>query len=476
MPRPRSLSLFLACSVFAGSLLGGAGCSAPALPDALPPAPPDAAAALARAQAFKEVRIVATDFGFSPRRLEVPAGRPVRFVLENRGTIAHDWVIQDPDVHMHAAPGAEAGAIAVFPGPGVYEVACTYPSHGQYGMTGQVVAVEGSLAGPRALEEAPTSLPPIPPGTTRLPLAAVAPPVSRSAPAVVDVTLEAREVVGLVDDHVATTFWTFGGTVPGPMVRVRVGDTVRLTLRNAATNKESHSIDFHAATGPGGGGQATQIGPGGQVELRFKALNPGVYVYHCATPKAAHHAANGMYGLIVVEPEAGWPKADREFYVMQGDLYLDGGRGVPGLQGGSFAKLLEERPDYVLLNGSVGALAGDRALRAAVGETVRVFFGVGGPNLASSFHVMGEIFDRVWPLGASEPQTNVQTTLVPPGGATLVDFRLEVPGTYMLIDHSLGRLEKGAAAHLMVTGAEDPDVFAPGPRDPGGHGGGAHTH
>lgn len=300
---------------------------------------------------------------------------------------------------------------------------------------------------------------PVPAGVTSLPQPKVAPPLNRTTPAFVPVEIETKEVTALLDDGVAYTFWTFGGTVPGPMIRVRQGDTVEVTLKNPPDSKVTHSIDFHAVTGPGGGARATQIAPGKEAKFQFQALNPGVYVYHCATPPVAHHIASGMYGLIVVEPPEGLPKVDREFYVMQGDFYLQGSRGDKGLRGFDYTKMLEEKPDYVLFNGGVGALAKENALRAKVGETVRIFFGVGGPNLTSSFHVIGEIFDKVYPEGASQALTNVQTTLVPAGGATIVDFKLEVPGTYILVDHSLGRLEKGAAAYLEVEGPEAPSIF-----------------
>jgi nitrite reductase (NO-forming) len=243
------------------------------------------------------------------------------------------------------------------------------------------------------------------------------------------------------------------------MLRVREGDTVELSLKNAPDAGVTHSIDLHAVTGPGGGAKATQVPPGGRATFRFQALNPGVYVYHCATPMVAHHIAGGMYGLIVVEPPEGLAPVDREFYVMQGDFYLQGPRGQQGLRDFALDKMLAEQPDYVLLNGGVGATSKDNALKARVGETVRIFFGVGGPNLTSSFHVIGEILDRVHPEGASEPLRNVQTTLVPAGGATIAEFKLQVPGTYILVDHSLGRLEKGAAGYLEVEGEPDAAVF-----------------
>lgn len=300
---------------------------------------------------------------------------------------------------------------------------------------------------------------PLPENLARLPLPAVAPPVGNREPELVKIELETREVVALLADGTAYEFWTFNGTVPGPMIRVREGDTIELTLKNASDSKAIHNIDLHAVTGPGGGAKYTNVKPGGTAVIRFKATNPGVYVYHCAVPPVAMHISSGMYGLIVVEPAGGLPEVDREFYVMQGDFYPDGERGAKGLRGFSFDALFNETPEFVVFNGSVGALTGENALQAEVGDTVRIFFGVGGPNLVSSFHVIGEIFDRVAAEGATEWSTNVQTTLVPAGGATIVEFTTEVPGDYTLVDHSLGRLTKGAAGILHVEGPQNTDIF-----------------
>jgi nitrite reductase (NO-forming) len=267
-------------------------------------------------------------------------------------------------------------------------------------------------------------------------------------------------VTALVADGVAYRFWTFNKTVPGPMIRVRQGDTVELTLHNAPGTSVSHSINLHAVNGPGGGSVDTQVLPGDSSTIRFEALHPGTYVYHCMTPMVGQHVANGMYGMIVVEPPEGLPKVDHEFYMMQGDIYMKGDRGQRGLHDFSLDKLFAENPDYVIYNGSVGSLTGANALRAKVGETVRFFFGVGGPNKDSAFHVVGESFDRLHPEGAAEALTDVQTTLVPPGGATMAEMQLSVPGHYMIEDHHITRLEKGAMADFEVEGDTNPDVFA----------------
>jgi nitrite reductase (NO-forming) len=274
--------------------------------------------------------------------------------------------------------------------------------------------------------------------------------------------LETVELAGQLADGTTYTYWTFNGKIPGPMIRVRVGDTVELHLKNLPDSIMSHSIDLHAVTGPGGGAVATQTQPGGETMFTFQALKPGLFVYHCATPMVPQHISNGMYGMILVEPEGGLPSVDREFYVMQGELYTAQAFGTTGALTEDTTKLLDESPEYFVFNGASLALAGDtHALRANVGETVRIFFGVGGPNFTSSFHVIGEIFDRVFDQASltTAPMTDVQTTLVPPGGATMVEFSLEVPGRYILVDHALSRLQRGLAGYLYAEGDPNPDVF-----------------
>jgi nitrite reductase (NO-forming) len=147
---------------------------------------------------------------------------------------------------------------------------------------------------------------------------------------------------------------------------------------------------------------------------------------------------------------------------MQGDIYTQGRTGEPGLQIFDNQKSIDENPTYVVFNGAVGSLVGDHALTARVGETVRIYFGVGGPNLTSSFHVIGEIFDKVYVEGGTRTvQENVQTTMVPAGGSSVVEFKLEVPGTYVLVDHSLNRaFNKGALGMLKVQGGETPVLYS----------------
>src|SRR5262245_12580788 len=258
----------------------------------------------------------------------------------------------------------------------------------------------------------------------------VPPPISRKHATKVIVNLEVREVTKRLADGVEYVFWTFGGDVPGSFIRIREGDQMEFHLNNHQNNKMPHNIDLHAVTGPGGGAASSFTAPGHSSQFSFKALNPGLYVYHCATAPVGMHVGNGMYGLILVEPKEGLPPVDREFYVMQGDFYTTGKYGEEGLQAFDMAKATDERPTYVVFNGAVGALVGDKAITAKVGEKVRIFFGNGGPNMTSSFHVIGEIFDNVYQEGGIVPsQQHVQTTMIPAGGSAMVDFKVDVPGT-----------------------------------------------
>ncbi len=290
----------------------------------------------------------------------------------------------------------------------------------------------------------------------------VPPVITRTNATKVIVKLEVREIVKRMADGVDYMFWTFGGSVPGKFIRVRHGDEVEFHLANRPDSKMPHNIDLHAVTGQGGGAAASFTAPGHESVFSFKAINPGLYVYHCATAPVGMHIANGMYGLIYVQPKTPLPAVDKEYYVMQSEFYTKGAYGEAGLQPFNMEKALTETPDYVVFNGSVGAIAGDNAMPAKVGEKVRLFVGNGGPNLTSSFHVIGEIFDNVYTEGGTLPaQHQVQTTMVPAGGSAIVDFATEVPGTYILVDHSIFRaFNKGAIGMLKVTGDENKLVYS----------------
>jgi len=292
----------------------------------------------------------------------------------------------------------------------------------------------------------------------------VPPPIARSEPATVQVELETIEREAVLADGTVFRYWTFNGQVPGPMLRVRVGERIEVSLKNAEDSWMLHSVDFHSVTGPGGGAVATQTEPGQTTGFAFMALNPGVYVYHCATSMVADHIQAGMYGLIVVEPEGGLPPVDREIYVMQGEIYTEDAHGTPGLVMTDYAKLLNEMPEYYVFNGAAAGLTEEQSIQANTGETLRIFFGVGGPNKTSSFHVIGEIMDRVYMGGSltDAPASDLQTVSVAPGGATVVELTFEVPGRYLMVDHALSRLERGLVAYIDVQGAPNPKVFDTG--------------
>ena len=288
----------------------------------------------------------------------------------------------------------------------------------------------------------------------------VPPPIDRDYPAKVRIDLEVVEKEMEISEGVNYTFWTFGGVVPGKFMRIRQGDTVEFHLKNHPDSKMPHNIDLHAVTGPGGGASSSFTAPGRESVFSFKALNQGLYVYHCATAPVGMHVANGMYGLILVEPPEGLPPVDREYYVMQGDYYTVGKYREKGHQPFDMQKAIEENATYVLFNGSEGALLGENALTAKVGETIRLYVGNGGPNLVSSFHVIGEIFDKVYYEGGTHFQENVQTTLVPAGGSAVTEFRVEAPGTLVMVDHSIFRaFNKGALGLIKVEGEDQPEIY-----------------
>ena len=320
-------------------------------------------------------------------------------------------------------------------------------------------SAEAASSATQAAAETPAGeLPVIDAVTTHAP--EVPPAIDRDYPAKVRVKMETIEKTMKMDDGVEYHYWTFNGDVPGRMIRVREGDTVEVEFSNNPSSTVPHNVDFHAATGPGGGAAASFTAPGRTSTFSFKALQPGLYIYHCAVAPVGMHIANGMYGLILVEPKEGLPKVDKEFYIVQGDFYTKGKKGAQGLQPFDMDKAVAEQPEYVVFNGHVGAIAGDNALKAKAGETVRMYVGNGGPNLVSSFHVIGEIFDKVYVEGGKLIKENVQSTIIPAGGSAMVEFKVDVPGSYTLVDHSIFRaFNKGALGQLKVEGAENPEIM-----------------
>lgn len=410
--------------------------------------------------------------------LRVNVGDTVELTMRSGEGAEHDLVIPELQVqskHFNASTGPVQLRFKVTR-PGRFTYYCSIPGHRQIGMEGvlEVVGSASEIAAAARLKPVAAR-----PAKATAPASSIAPaaadavsvamdpnavpaPLGARAPQLVKVRIETVELVGRLDDGTTYTYWTFDKKVPGPMLRVKQGDTVELTLFNPKSSRMIHSIDLHAVTGGHGAGADTQVAPGQEKTVRFKALNAGLYVYHCATHSIPQHIASGMYGLILVEPEAGLPKVDREYYVMQGDLYTSHAQGTRGHHEYSPERASDELPTFYTFNGSVGALTKEFKMNARVGETVRFYFGVGGPNKISSFHVIGEIFDKVYSEGSpTTVKHDVQTTLVAPGGATMVEFKLNHPGSYLLVDHALSRVGKGLVGALEVQGIADPAIYQP---------------
>lgn len=393
--------------------------------------------------------------------LHVGQGQRVRITLIDGDGVEHD--VSVPAFHALSkridVRGARTSIEFRAGKRGVFAYYCTVPGHRGAGMEGKIDVGGGSgsgssssvaAAGDPSVVRSPDDLPP---------------PVGARGPEVVKVHMVTTEVEATLAPGVSYTYWTFNGKVPGPMIRTRVGDTVQLTLTNAPDSHMVHSIDLHAVIGPGGGSALLQVAPGESRTITFKVTRPGLFVYHCATPMVAEHIASGMFGMILVEPRGGLAAVDHEFYVMQSEFYTASDPGDPTHLGFDVAKLIAEQPTYVVFNGSADALKTAHPLRAGVGDTVRIFFGDAGPNLTSSFHVIGEIMDDVWAWGSlsNPPLHDIQTITVPPGGAVISQFRLHVPGRYILVDHALGRMEQGLAGFLEVSGAPEPGLYHRGP-------------
>ena len=405
--------------------------------------------------------------------IQVKKGDKVTIEIVNEDGIEHAFEVVGLGVKSQSIiqKGDKTSVTFTADKAGTYQYICNIPGHREAGMLGTlVVAGEEDVGHQVALPQVtkPTVTLEAPKTVTVPDVAHLAsnvpPPITRKTPATVNILLETREVIAKIAGESTYTYWTYNGTVPGPMIRVREGDTVVLTVKNLGS--KPHSIDLHAVNGPGGGAVLTQTQPSGSTTFRFKALNPGEYLYNCASPHIPSHIANGTYGLILVEPEEGLPNVDREFYVVQGELYAAGARGQVGHHPFAMEKAWDERPEFVVFNGRVGALT-DTPMKARVGETVRVFFGNAGPNLISSFHIIGEIFDKVYPEGglgkSASPDVNAETMAVPAGSGTIVEFKIEVPGNLILVDHSIFRaIDKGAVGIIAVEGAEAPDIFRRG--------------
>ncbi len=249
--------------------------------------------------------------------------------------------------------------------------------------------------------------------------------------------------------------WTFGDSVPGPVIRVKVGDLVRIHLINAATNKLPHSIDFHSSL-VAWNDEMTSINPGEEKLYEFRAKFAGVWMYHCGTSPALHHIANGMYGMMIVEPAGGLSKVDREFAIVQSEWYL-GPQGEPA----SLEKAMSAAPapDFVLFNGVANQYL-DNPIKIATGERIRLFILNVGPSIDSAFHIVGTIFDRVIKEGVELRLGNpgnygAQAVDLAPSQGAMVEFVMAEDGLYPIVTHAFNFVGRGALG-LFQAGDGDP--------------------
>jgi len=408
------------------------------------------------------------DGGFAPLDIYVEQDKPAKIFIKNEGMETHGFAIPALGVKSIQVKSGKIGVVEFTPKEiGIFHGHCSVycsdyhplmqvrvhvvsqeemPVFAQQTIHGNALNTVREAHNPEdLLREFPHDVIMDP---TNLP-----PPLQRNNSELVEIHLETVEVIDEVADGAPYFFWTYNGKIPGPFLRVREGDTVELTLTNSITSKYPHSIDLHAVTGQGGGAAMTQVKPGESKKIRFIATNRGLYVYHCATSSVPEHMTHGMYGLILVEPPEGLPLVDREYYFMQGELYTAENIGSKGFKHFSKQKMLDEDADYMTFNGKPTAITGARSPRFKTGETVRLFVGNGGVSYTSSFHVIGEIFDKVYPEASlSEVHKDVQTTIVPAGGATITEFITQMPASYILVDHALSRLERGLVAIIIAEG------------------------
>ena len=298
----------------------------------------------------------------------------------------------------------------------------------------------------------------------------VPPPSGRTEPAIVEVAFEVVEGVANIDPTNSVQYRTWGYRVPGddevmsgtpgPIIRARVGDVLRFTITNPATNSMPHNVDFHAVTGQGGGAADTSVAPGQTAVIEARLLYPGMFMYHCAFGDVPLHIAQGMYGGILVDPADPLPPVDHELYIVQSEIYTTGTDS--GLVETDRQAITDEHPSYVVFNGAKESLVGENAPHMQVGERTRIYFVNSGLNLDSNFHPIGSHWDVVYQEAAllNPPLRGSQTTLVPAGGGTVVELVGRVPSTIVLVDHALARaFDKGAIGQIVVEGEPDPEIF-----------------
>ena len=394
------------------------------------------------------------DLGFKPSTLSVPAPGTYHIKLVNDGAIAHDMTFAD-GTKLAADPGQTAEGDVVVPAGGITFM-CSVPGHSAAGMNGSITVEGGPAPTPATGDGGPAPVtvveadPNAPPPVTYDATAPAALPGT-----VHDIDLVMSERMMTVAPGFQQMVWTFGGTVPGPVIRVHVGDTVRVHLKNPATNTMSHSIDFHASQ-VAWNDEMRSIKPGEELLYQWTADYAGVWMYHCGTAPALHHIANGMYGMVIVEPAAGLPPVDKEFAIVQSEWYLGPQGEVTSLEKASAAA---PAPDFVVFNGVANQYK-DAPLKVGTGERVRFFVLNAGPNEDSSFHVVGTIFNSVTKEGVhlvtgNEGNWGSQAVDLSPAQGAIIELTTKEDGLYPMVTHAFNFVGRGALG-LLQAGDGDP--------------------
>ena len=428
----------------------GAATAAPVVASAAPAPSADTAAATIGA-----VELEAFDLGFKPSTITVDAPGRYAITLKNTGAIPHDLTFADGSTTSAVAGGQSSTVEVDVPAAGITFI-CSIPGHAAAGMKGTVTVKGGTTAGADdhggPLPTANVAADPNAPAPVTYDATA---PVLLPTGEVHDIDLVVKETTMTVAPGFVQAVWTFNGIVPGPAIRVTVGDTIRIHLKNPATNKLSHSIDFHASQ-VAWNDEMTSIKPGEEKLYEWTADYAGVWMYHCGTAPALHHIANGMFGMVIVEPKGGLPKVDKEFALVQSEWYLGPQGDITSLEKASVGA---PAPDFVVFNGVANQYK-DAPLKVGTGERVRIFVLDAGPNIDSSFHIVGTIFDTVTKEGIMLKKGNdgswgSQAVDLSPAQGAIIEFTTAEDGLYPIVTHAFNFVGRGALG-LVQAGDGDP--------------------
>jgi nitrite reductase (NO-forming) len=401
--------------------------------------------------------LTAVDLGFTPSFFNVDA--PGRYTIRytNHGQILHDVAFTD-GTRITVKPGETQQADVMIPAEGVKFI-CSIPGHKESGMVGtisvggQAVADKEEAAGGHGGPAVATDVQPDANAPAYMVFNPVAPPLLQGE--MHDIDLVIKEMPMTVAKGFVQSVWTFGGTVPGPVIRVKVGDTIRIHLKNPADSQLPHSVDFHSSM-VAWNDEMSSINPGEEKLYEWKADYAGVWMYHCGTSPALHHIANGMFGMVIVEPAEGLPPADKEFTFVQSEWYL-GPQGEPSSL--TKAAAAAPAPDFVVFNGVANQYS-DNPIQIDTNERVRVFILNAGPSIDSSFHIVGTIFDTVVKEGVRLTPDNPgkygsQAVDLAPAQGAFVEFTMAEDGLYPIVTHAFNFVGRGALG-VFKAGDGDP--------------------